>query len=179
MSLIVKADLITLKGFLATFGRTDQEDPLKVFRFHVEIDGFARFGFQKVSGLQAQTEKVEYREGGSNTTVQKSPGLTKYPDITLERGQILAAGAGDNDILTWYRQVFDVSAKKANSSAAFRRDIDLVQFDKEGTEVKRWRVYEAWPSDFTPMGDLDGQSSNDSIEKMVIAHEGFDLVPAS
>lgn len=164
-----------LDKYLKTFGRTDQEDPLKVFRFQIEIENFARFGFKSCSGLEAQTDVTEYREGGANTTVQKSPGLTKFPDLTLERGQILASGSGDLDIVTWYKAVFDVSAKRPKSSKVFRRDIDIVQFDKEGEEVKRWRVVEAWPSQFKAMGDLDGQSSDNSLERMVITHEGFYL----
>ncbi len=159
--------------FLGIFGRTDQEDPLKVFRFHIEIENFSRFGFQKCSKLQAQTDVVEYREGGQNTTPQKSPGLTKFPNITLERGQILAAGAGDKDIMDWYQQVFDISAKKPGSSPKFRRDVDIVQFNKEGDEVARWRVVEAWPAEASPHGDFDAMQSDNSIESMTLAHEGF------
>jgi phage tail-like protein len=162
--------------FLGTFGRTDAEDPLKVFRFHIEIEGFSRFGFQKVGGLEAQTDVTEYREGGQNATVQKSPGLTKFPDLTFERGQVLASGAGGEDILAWYSQVFDVSAKVAKSVGSFRRDIDIVQFNKEGNEVRRWRVVEAWPSQFKAMGDADAESSDNSIESMTVTHEGFFLV---
>lgn len=162
--------------FLGTFGRTDQEDPLKVFRFHIEVEGFARLGFQKATGLQAQTDITEYREGGNNATVQKSPGLTKFPDLTFERGQILAAGFGEDDIVSWYKQVFDAGAKKPKSATAFRRDIDIVQFNKEGEEVRRWRVFEAWPSQFKATGDLDAESSDNSIENMIITHEGFKLI---
>ncbi len=177
MSLIKVPTLIA--PFLGTFnGRTDQEDPLKTFRFHIEIENFSRFGFAKCSKLQAQTDVVEYREGGDNTTPKKSPGLTKFPNITLSRGQILAAGAGDADIMDWYQQVFDVSAKKPGSTGKFRRDIDIVQFDKEGTEVARWRVDQCWPAEHAPFGDLDAMASENSIEEMVLAHEGYRKVAA-
>ena len=162
--------------FLNTFGRTDQEDPLKVFRYTIEIENFARFGFSSCTGLEGQTDVTEYREGGNNATVQKSPGLTKFPDLTLERGQILAAGSGDEDVAAWYKQTFDVGAKTAASEPDFRRDVDIVQYNKEGDEVKRWRVYEAWPSQFKAFSDLNGTSSDNSVERMVITHEGFELV---
>jgi phage tail-like protein len=165
--------------FLATFdGRTDAEDPLKVFRFQVEVDNFSRFGFTKCSGLTVSVEEVKYREGGSNTTPQKSPGLADFPSITLERGQILATGAGGDDFIVWFTQVFDASAKTARSSKTFRKDIDIVQFDKEGNEARRWRLDEAWPSALTGAPDLDALSSENAIEKLVIAHEGFKLIPS-
>jgi phage tail-like protein len=161
--------------FLGTFNRTDQDDPLKVFRFHIEIESFSRFGFSKMSGLERQTDVVEYREGGDNTTISKSPGLTKFPDVTLERGQILAAGKGNLDILKWATQVYDASAKGPSSSGAFRRDVDIVQFDKEGTEVHRWRLKDCWPRNDKPISDLDAMASNNSLQTMVLVHEGFRL----
>jgi phage tail-like protein len=162
--------------FLRTFNRTDQEDPLKVFRYHIEIDGFARFGFSKVSGLKASTADVKYREGGDNTTEKKSPGLTSFPDVTFERGQILAAAYGAYDIVVWYTQVFDVSSKIAGSAGSFRRQIQVVQNNKEGVEVLRWAIIECWPKEPEFLPELDAMSSNNSIEKMVICHEGIRLL---
>lgn len=160
--------------FLSTFNRTDQEDPLKVFRFQVEIANFTRFGFAKVTGLTAETEVTEYREGGNNATVEKSPGLTKFSDVTLERGQIIASNKGEFDLLRWYNQVFDVSSKRG-SPGVFRRTVDVVQFNKEGREVKRWRLANAWPKTHSPVPDLDALSSANSIEKIVIVYEGHGL----
>jgi len=165
------------RKYLGTFSRTDAEDPLKVWRFQVEIEGFGRLGFSKISGLEGQTDVVEYREGGQNATVQKSPGLTKWPDLTLERGQVL--GVGVDDFLLWYTQVHDASAKKPKSSKVFRRDIDIVQFDKEGAEVRRWRVTEAWPSQWKPISDLDGSASDNSFESLTIVHEGCYLLAST
>lgn len=162
--------------FLQTFNRTDAEDPMKVFRYHVEIQQFARFGFSQVTGLNSQTDVTEYREGGQNSTAQKSPGQTKFPDVVLQRGQIFAAGFGDKDMLSWALQVFNVSTKLASTPKAFRRTIDIVQFDKEAVERYRWRLVQAWPSQFKPMGDLDALASGSSLESMTIVHEGFRLI---
>ncbi len=53
-------------------------DPTKVYplpKFHFEVDwGGTRIGFTEVSGLEAETEVIEYREG-SNKTYNK----TKQP----------------------------------------------------------------------------------------------------
>lgn len=162
--------------FLDVFNRSAQEDPLKVFTFQIEADSFSRFGFSKMTGLKAQTADIKYREGGMNTTEQKSPGLTVFPDVTFERGQVIAPGSGSLDMVTWYQQVFDISSKNAGSSLNFRRSIDIVQFDKEGIETLRWRLIEAWIKDLDPMSDLTALTNENSIEKMVVAHEGFRLI---
>ena len=168
-----------MKKFLQTFNRTDSEDPMKVFRYHVEIQQFARFGFTSVTGVSADVDVVEFREGGSNTTPLKSPGITKFPDVTLVRGQIFAAAFGSNDVLNWFRQVFDVSAKWQASSRNFRRSVDIVQFDKEAVERYRWRLKQAWPRSIRPLSDLDALKSDNSLEQMVIVHEGFQLVSST
>ena len=41
-------------------------DPLRSFRFVVEVDGRVAGGFQSVSGIERQTEIEPYREGGVN-----------------------------------------------------------------------------------------------------------------
>lgn len=161
--------------FLGLFNRTADEDPLKVYAWQIEIDGFSRFGFSKCTGLKAQTSEIKYREGGWNSTPRKSPGQTEFPDLTLERGQILAAGYGHLDAVQWYKQVYDAGVKKLGASAAFRRDIDLVQFDREGNEALRWRVVEAWPKDHDATGDFEALGSADSIERFVVCHEGYRL----
>lgn len=167
-----------MKDFTTIFNRASANDPLKVFNFAIEIDGFARFGFMECSKLEAQTDVVEYREGADNTTVRKSPGLTKFPDITLKRGQITAEGAANDDILKWYKQVYDVSAKNPTAgSNQFRRTINIVQLAREGIPAVRWEVVEAWPMNFAPFSDLNAKQSEDSIAQLVICHEGWKLVP--
>lgn len=153
--------------------RTSVEDPLKVFRFTVEIDGMARAGFMECAGLERTTEEAEYREGGDNETPKKSAGLSKFGDLTLKRGQVL--DEGQNDFLNWAMEVHDV-ASKGGSQRDYRRDIDIVQYERGGTEVARWRVYETWPKKYKPFGDLNGLGNENSIQELVLANEGFEKV---
>lgn len=160
--------------YLGTFNRADQEDPLKVFAYAIEIENFVRAGFSECSGLTPTTDIIEYREGNGPTTPLKSPGLTKFADLTLKRGRILAAGAGDEDFMLWYSQVYDAAARVPKSSGTFRRTIDILVFDKEGKVALRYRVRNAWPSSWTPIGDgLNATNSANMIESLTIAHEGF------
>ena len=61
-------------------------DPYKNFKFRVKWDGHYIAGISKVSALRRTTEVVEHREGGDPSAWRKSPGLTKFEPITLERG---------------------------------------------------------------------------------------------
>lgn len=153
--------------------RTSVEDPLKVFRFVLEIDGFARAGFMECSGLERTTEVAEYREGGDNETVKKSAGLSAFGDITLRRGQVL--DEGQNDFYNWAQEVHDVGSQ-GGSQRDYRRDVDIVQFERGGLEVARWRLHEAWPNRFKPFSDLDATANDNSIEELNIVNEGFEKV---
>lgn len=156
-------------------GRASTEDPIKVFRFRVEIDGVVRAGFTECTGLERTTDIAEYREGGMNETPQKSAGLSKFSDIVLKRGQMLGSErGGDNDFVAWASDVHSVSTM--GNSANYRRSLSIVQFNSLNLEVKRWTIYNAWPSRYKPFSDLNGTSSDNSIEELTLAHEGFDLV---
>jgi phage tail-like protein len=153
--------------------RTSAEDPIKVFRFTVDI-GSINIGFMECSGLKASTEVSEYREGGDNETVKKSPGLTKFDDITLKRGQIL--NGSQNAFQIWYQRVHDVTGG-VGGAPDFRRDIEITQYNRNGDAAVRWRIHEAWPKEFKPFSDLNATSNDNSIEELVITHEGFEKVP--
>lgn len=152
--------------------RAATEDPLKAFRFRIEIDGVTRAGFTECTGLSRETEIAEYREGGMNDTPQKSAGLSRYPNIVLKRGQIIgSAQGGDDDFLIWAQDVHDVSA--GGNTMNYRRNLDIVQYDALNQEVRRWPVYEAWPCKLIPFGDLNAMSSENLVETLELAHEGF------
>lgn len=156
-------------------GRSSRQDPLKVFRFIVEVPGFVRSGFRYCSGLHETTEKVQYREGGMNESAQKSAGLTTYDDITLRRGQIIDQNiGGDLDFYIWRIQVASVKTIGYNDFD-YRRDITIVQRGRAGEDARRWDVYEAWPCEMRAMSDLDGLTNDDSIEELVLANEGWEM----
>src|SRR5882724_8071302 len=96
-------------------------DPYLSFRFLVEIQGLVVGGFSEASGLTAETEFDEQREGGVNEFVHKLPKLTKYPNLTLKRGLT------DSEVLwKWHR---DVTMGKVQ-----RTTIHLVLLNSEGNE---------------------------------------------
>ena len=152
--------------------RSINEDPIKTYRYRVEVDGFIRAGFSSVSGLSKDMSVVEYREGGMNETSQKSLGQASFSDITLTRGQITNS-PGEFDMLDWDAQTFDLGI--LGHPGEYRRDMDIVQFDNFGIEVRRWRIINVIIKSLKPTGDFNGQSSENSMESLTLAHEGFVL----
>lgn len=149
--------------------RLDVLDPLRAYKFKVEIDGFVAAGFDEVSGLEKTTEVIEHSQGGDLGTAQKLRGRTSFSNITLRRGQTV-----DGDFYNWSQQVYDPIT--GTGATNYRRELDVVQFNEQNTEVKRWRVYNAWPNRFNAVGTLNGGTSEKVIEEMELAHEGFNLV---
>ena len=178
-SIIKKPTLREVLELLNEFGgRSAVDDPIKVFRFIVEVDGFARAGFLECNGLEQTTEVVEYREGGNNATPQKSAGLTTFANVTLRRGQFIGStDGGEDDFSAWAQDVYEVNANGA--PLEYRRTLDIVQYHRSGVEAVRHRVYEGWPTRFKPFGDLNGTANENSIQELEITHEGFDKLGQS
>jgi len=136
-----------------------RQDPYMNFRFIVEIEGLIVAGFSEVSGLTAETEFDEQREGGVNEFVHKLPKLTKYPNLTLKRGLT------DSDVLwQWHHN--------ATMGRVQRRTIHLVLLDSEANETWRWSFLQAYPVKWLGP-EFKADSSTIALESLEIAHNGF------
>lgn len=146
-------------------------DPYRNFKFEVEIDGFARAGFSKVSGLQHSIEVTEYREGGENETPRKLPGQSTFEDVTMERGM-----SNDSDFVDWIQQVFNLDNAEGEQNNGvgeeFRRNVVIFLKNKSGQRVVKWTVFRAWPMQ-DGSGDLDASSSDVLISTLVLTNEGI------
>jgi len=139
-------------------------DPLPRFNFLVEIEGIKRAGFMSVTGLEEETEVREYREGGDNTTVRKLAGLNSYAPIVLEQGSSF-----DAELWDWRQKI------KREGAARNRKPMSVIQRDEKGQEVKRWQIFDAWPSKFSGP-EFDASASDNAVESVEIQHEGLDLI---
>jgi len=139
-------------------------DPFPRYNFLVEIEGIKRAGFMSVTGLEEETEVREYREGGDNTTVRKLAGLNSFAPVVLEMGS-----AFDAELWDWRQKI------KKEGAQGNRKPISIVQQDESRKEVKRWNIFDAWPSKFTAP-EFDASSSENAVESVEIQHEGLDLV---
>lgn len=136
--------------------------PLVKFHFQVEWGG-TKIGFTEVSGLDVETEVVEYRDGASPEYSKiKMPGMQKFSNITLKRGTFKS----DNDYFKWWNTV------KLNTIE--RRDITISLLNEEHAPVITWKVKNAWPSKVQST-DLKAEGNEVAIESMEIVHEGLSI----
>ena len=138
-----------------------RHDPYKNYPFRVEIDGLTSSGFAEVSGLSAEAEVIEYREGADITSTRKLPGLITYPNVTLKRG------------LTMSRELFDWWLTVVHGKVQ-RRNVLIVLLDDERKEVLRWLLHEAWIAKIE-FGDLNAKGNEVAIESIELADEGLEL----
>jgi phage tail-like protein len=136
--------------------------PLPKFHFQVEWGG-TKIGFQEVSGLDVETEMIEYREGASPEYSKiNMPGMVKYTDVVLKRGVF----KGDNEFYEWMK------LNKLNK--AERRDITISLLDEEHAPVVVWKVLNAWPKKIQST-DLKGEANEVAIETLTLAHERIEI----
>ena len=139
----------------------------KRFLFIIESE-FANVGFQKCSELSVEASNIEYYEGGS-LIPNKSPGRLKFADVTLERG-----ATKDQDLFDWMSQVADASANAGLVEPRFKRNLDLVQKDRDGSTLRRWSLSGAWPVKFVA-GAWDNEADENVIESITLTYDFFTL----
>jgi len=146
-------------------------DPYKNFKFRVKWDGRVIAGVSKVSALKRSTEVIDYREGGDPSTSHKSPGLTKFEPITLERGV-----THDADFEQWANKTYSHPAKPGKNVTLkdFRKDIVLEIVNEAGQVVLTYRIFRCWVSEFQALPDLDANSNAVIIEHLVLQNEGWE-----
>jgi phage tail-like protein len=136
--------------------------PLPKFHFQVEWGG-TKIGFTEVSGLDVETEVIEYRQGASPEYSKiKMPGMQKFSNITMKRGTFKS----DNEYFNWWNSV------KLNTIE--RRDITIKLLDENHDPVVVWKVKNAWPTKVQST-DLKADGNEVAIESVEIAHEGLTI----
>jgi phage tail-like protein len=141
-------------------------DPFANFNFLLESGGLIQAGFSECTGLNSETNIIEYREGADDTTVRKLTGLGKYGNVTLKRGV-----GGGTQMFEWRRMVKEPSDDAAREP---RRNISIILLDEKRTERVRYNLKNAWPSKW--MGpDFKAAANEIAIEQLELCHEGVTI----
>jgi phage tail-like protein len=150
---------------------TQRFDPYKNFKFRVKWDGRYVAGVSKVSALKRTTEVVKHREGGDPSSSRKSPGRTEYEAITLERGV-----THDPEFERWANKVWNFGAGLGAETSLkdFRKDLIIEVYNEAGQAVIAYKVFRAWPSEFQPQADLDGNANAVLIQSIKLENEGWE-----
>ncbi|MGH2774834.1 MAG: phage tail protein [Actinomycetota bacterium] len=146
-------------------------DPYKSFKFRVKWDGKYVAGVSRISGLRRSTDVVEQREGGDPNLTHKSPGVTRYEPLVLERGV-----THDTEFEDWASKVLRLGAGFGNEVALknLRKDIIVELYNEAGQLVLAYRVYRCWVSEYQALPDLDANGSTVAIESIKLENEGWE-----
>ena len=147
--------------------------PLPKFHFLVEWGNDFRIGFTEVSGLDFETEVIEYREGNSKKyNKTKQPGLTKYANITMKRGTF----EGDFDFFTEWQKTYYFQEGNETGSL-YRRSVTIKLLNENHEPIITWILENAWPSKVQST-DLKADANEVAIETMELVHEGLTILEA-
>lgn len=144
-------------------GKTqDNNWPLSKFYFSVDWGTDQKnIPFQEVSGLEAETQIIEYRHGNSKVfSTIKMPGIAKFGNVTMKKGIFV----NDNKFWAWYSQI------KMNTIERITITIKLL--NEEGKVTMMWTLNNAWPSKIQGT-DLKSDGNEVAVETIEIAHEGL------
>jgi phage tail-like protein len=136
-------------------------DPLAVFNFQLEIDGITRAGFSECTGLNAEANVIEYREGNESLTTRKLHGLIKYGNVTLKWGV-----TQDPELFNWFKTVVDGDIDR-------KQTMSVVLLDEQRNEAVRWNIINAWPSKYV-IPDMKSDGNEIAFESVELCHEGVE-----
>lgn len=145
----------------------DTNWPLPKFYFKVFIGSEdSAVSFQEVSGLETETQIIEYRHGDNKAfSTIKMPGIAKVGNVTLKKGIFTK----DNNFFKWYSTI------KMNTIK--RETVTIQLLDEQGSPTMTWTLTNAWPTKITGT-DLKSDANEVAIESMELAHEGLIIANA-
>jgi phage tail-like protein len=135
-----------------------RQDPLRGFRFLLELDGITSGGFARVKGISREVKYESYREGGVNEYEHKLITQVSYPVVVLERGLAL------DDLWKWAQATADGDVQ--------RKTLFIRLQDEAGEKMWAWQVENALPVKWSA-SDLDAQASQVVVESLELAHHGL------
>jgi phage tail-like protein len=136
--------------------------PIPKFHFQVKWDSEV-MSFQEVSGLDIESQPIEYRSGDSpKFSTIKMPGMQKTGNVTMKKGVFKS----DNKFWDWFNQI------KMNTIA--RKPVTISLLDETGAPTMVWTLENAWPSKITGT-DLKSDGNEAAIETIEIVHEGLTI----
>lgn len=140
----------------------DRRDPYRSFNFSLEIEGVPLGSFAEASGLTAEGDAVDYREGADRqNNVRKLMGLRKYTNITLKRGY-----TQDRSLWRWYLNIVNGEVD--------RRNVTIVLQNEKHEAVLRWHAEAAWVNKIeAPAFKASGNEV--AMESVELVHEGLVL----
>ena len=140
----------------------ERRDPYRTSNFQLDIDGVPLGAFSECSGLTAEGDAVDYREGTDvQLSVRKLTGLRKFSNITLKRGY-----TQDKSLWLWFRNILN--------GVQDRRNVTITLLNEQRQPVLRWHAENAW------INKIEGPSfkaagNEVAMESVELVHEGLTI----
>lgn len=149
----------------------DRFDPYKAHKFRVKWDARYVPGISRVGPLRRTTSVVVHREGGDSSLSRRSPGVTEYAPIVLERGK-----THDPEFEKWANKVWNHGSGlgKEVSLKDFRKDIIIEVYNEAGQLAMAYKVYRCWPSEYQALPQLNANGTRVAIERLTLQCEGWE-----
>jgi phage tail-like protein len=146
-------------------GKTQSQDvwPLPAFRFQVSWGKTSKMSFQEISGLETETQAIEYRHSNSKAySTIKMPGIAKYGNVTMKKGIF----SKDNKFWDWYKQI--------TMNTIERTTVVIQLLDENQNPTMTWTLANAWPAKISG-SNLKSDGNEVAVETIEIAHEGLTI----
>ena len=138
--------------------------PLPKFYFKVTLGSQDNTtSFQEVSGLDTETQPIEYRHGDNKLfSTIKMPGISKSGNVTLKKGIFV----NDNNFWKWYDAI--------EMNLIKRETVVIELLDEKGGTTMSWTLANAWPTKITGT-DMKSDANEVAVETIELAHEGLTI----
>lgn len=141
---------------------TERPNPYSNFNFIVEVDGEEIVGFSEISGLDSETNVIEYREGGdANAAMRLLPGTEKYPPVEMKRGI-----TGSLYLWNWRKEARDGGATFPPTKEVTVKLLN--ETHDRNTPAMTWVLENAWPSKLTGP-TLSAKGSEFAVEALTLS----------
>jgi phage tail-like protein len=137
--------------------------PLPGFHFQLDFGDGITASFQEVSGLDTETDVIEFRHSNSPAfSTVKMPGVARYHSSTLKKGLFAQSDA----FLKWYQA--------AMMKTAPRRTVTVTLLGEGGGVTMRWALTNAWLTKVSG-ADLKSEGETIAVETIVLSFEALEI----
>ena len=119
--------------------------------------------------------------GAASSRSLSSPSVSGASRARRAWATALALGAQawgatvDRDLFDWFQDVAATASGLGLTGVGYKRSLDIVQQDRDGTTLRRWSLSRAWPVKFVA-GEWDNKSDENVIESVTLPYDFFELV---
>lgn len=140
------------------------------WNFRVEIAGLTIAHFDSVKGLEFEAGVIEQNEGGTARVADKSPGKIKYSPVVLTTG-----ATSNRELFDWWELVYNAASNKGAVGNSYKKNVTILQLDRDQTVKKRWTLSNAWPSKFVA-GEWDAKADENTMQEMTLQYDAPGLI---